>query len=148
MLLKRPFKGPALAITAYRDLAARQFADLDILINRADLATVCDILKELGYRMDINLGPNQLSIFSTHEDNLSFYNEDGVTIEMHWELSGLYLTNSVSMHDLKQTLTTIRLSEREVTHLSAASQLVYLCVHGAKHMWERIEWLSCIHELA
>jgi hypothetical protein len=143
-----PFKGPALALSAYRDLAARGFVDLDILIGRADLNAVCVILKANSYRPELDLGVEQLSAFSCHEDNLAFYNKDGVHIELHWELSGLYLARPVSLGDLQSSLTNIRLTEREVSHLPAVIQLVYLGVHGAKHLWERIEWLSCIHELS
>ena len=142
-----PFKGPSLAISAYRALAARGFSDLDILIDRVDLKAACTTLKANSYRPELDLGPEQLSAFACHEDNLAFYNEDGVNIELHWELSGLYLAKPVRLRDLQPSLTTIRLTEREVPHLPAVIQLVYLCVHGAKHMWEKIEWLSCIHEL-
>jgi len=142
-----PFKGPALALSAYKSLAARGFADLDILIARTDLKTACKTLKTNSYRPELDLEPEQLSAFACHEDNLAFYNEDGVNIELHWELSGLYLAKPIRLRDLQPSLTTIRLTEREAPHLPAVIQLVYLCIHGAKHMWERIEWLSCIHEL-
>ena len=142
-----PFKGPALALSAYRNIAARGFADLDILIDREDLKNACAFLKANSYRPELDLDPEQLSAFACHEDNLAFYNEDGVNIELHWELSGLYLAKPVSLRELQPSLTTIRLTEREAPYLPADIQLVYLCVHGAKHMWERIEWLSGIHEL-
>ena len=37
-----PFKGPTLAISAYQDLALREFSDLDILVHREDVFEVQD----------------------------------------------------------------------------------------------------------
>ncbi len=143
-----PFKGPVLALSAYQHLSTRGFNDLDILIKPADLETACGILKDSGYRPELDLDAAQLSAFTCHEDNLTFYKDSRIIIELHWELSGLYLTKPVGLRDLQSPLKSVKLVEHEVPQLPAVTQLVYLCVHGTKHMWERLEWLSCIHELA
>src|SRR5439155_25185376 len=50
-----PYKGPVLAETVYKDLALRQFSDLDILIRAADLARAKRALGELDYASAIHL---------------------------------------------------------------------------------------------
>ena len=142
-----PFKGPALALLVYSDLSARCFSDLDILIDRASLKTASGILKTMGYRAELNLNHEQLLAFSYHEDNLTFYHKDGVVVELHWELSGLYLARPVTLQDLLSSLVSINLTEGKAPHLPINILLVYLSVHGAKHMWEKLEWLVCVHEL-
>ena len=39
-----PFKGPVLASSVYGQLSLRQFSDLDLLIDRGDIATATDLL--------------------------------------------------------------------------------------------------------
>src|SRR3989441_10842056 len=50
-----PYKGPALAIQAYRDLRLRGFIDLDILIRRDDLDRVRDLIATRGYQPQIEI---------------------------------------------------------------------------------------------
>ncbi|NJR45522.1 MAG: nucleotidyltransferase family protein [Hyellaceae cyanobacterium CSU_1_1] len=44
-----PFKGPTLAISAYKSLALRQFCDLDILIDKKDTMHCLELLTSIGY---------------------------------------------------------------------------------------------------
>ena len=41
-----------------------------------------------------------------------------------------------------------RIAGREVAGLSPESLLLFLCVHGAKHMWSRLHWLGDLARLA
>jgi len=143
-----PFKGPTLALSAYGNLAARGFGDLDILVDRADLNTAVAILQANGFILELDLDPGQLAAFADHEDHLVFSSQVGVKVELHWELSGRYLARPLRKQDLQSALTVSWLTEHEVPHLSGYTLLVYLAVHGSKHIWERVEWLSCLHELA
>lgn len=45
-----PVKGPALALLACRDLALRQFEDLDVLVRQSDLLRAVELLAKEGYR--------------------------------------------------------------------------------------------------
>ena len=45
-----PYKGPALAATAYGNVGLRVFGDLDILIQKEDVPRAADMMTALGYR--------------------------------------------------------------------------------------------------
>lgn len=53
------YKGPTLAEMLYGDVAQRQFSDLDLLVQRADVPRVKSALQELGYEPDIQLTKRQ-----------------------------------------------------------------------------------------
>src|SRR5215210_7856004 len=44
-----PYKGPTLAIVAYKNLALREFCDLDILLHERDILPAKKVLTSLGY---------------------------------------------------------------------------------------------------
>ena len=41
----------------------------------------------------------------------------------------------------------IKINDKSIPTLSTEMLLVYLCLHGAKHAWERIEWIYDIDRL-
>ena len=45
-----PYKGPLLAIYAYKNLTLRQFDDLDIFVNKNDVLKIKEILISNGYK--------------------------------------------------------------------------------------------------
>ena len=143
-----PFKGPLLAETVYKDLSLRCIYDLDILIPGSDLLLAYNLLLTSGYEPEIRLSPDRLVWYCRHEDNLTFSNkEKGVVVELHWELSGLYLHHSLTYGEIEPRLESAELLGRDVVNLQPDILLLYLCVHGAKHMWERLEWVCGVSEL-
>ena len=143
-----PFKGPLLAQSLYGDVGLRVFSDLDILVWKHDAPNAIQILAGLEYEPSLNLSPSQMVAYMKYEDDFVLINEKaGVAIELHWEMSGHYLSRPMDMDFVKEGLGTFKLMNKEVQHLSSEDLLVYLCVHGAKHMWERLEWIFCVAEL-
>lgn len=137
------FKGPILAVTVYGDIGRRNFSDLDILIERNTLQQTCDLFLSLGYLPELQLGPEELVAYSRHEDNLSFSNSNNnMIVELHWDMAGAYLAQPLGYEKIADVLEEIRVSGHVVSNLQKEYLLVYLCVHGAKHMWERLEWVA------
>jgi len=58
-----PFKGPTLAITAYRDLGLRQFTDLDLFVHTRDVARAKEVLARLGFKPVRNLSSAREAAF-------------------------------------------------------------------------------------
>ena len=50
-----PYKGPLLAISAYKNLVLRQFDDIDIFINKDNIVKVKEILIFHGYTPQFDL---------------------------------------------------------------------------------------------
>lgn len=80
-----PFKGPALAISLYGDLALRTFSDLDILVRKQDIQRAKTLLLSQGYRLDLSLTKQQEIVFLHSDLEGGFVRQDGrVRVEVHW----------------------------------------------------------------
>lgn len=142
------FKGPLLACNLYNDLSLRPFCDLDVLVSINDVSSVYEILNKSGYTPEIQFSHSQLKHLITTEDNLNFiHSQSGVIVELHWELSGRCLPHALTMDIFQDRLIDAQLLNHTIPSLSNEDLLIYLCIHGSKHIWSRLEWLFSVHEL-
>jgi hypothetical protein len=137
------FKGPALAITAYGDLSLRRFVDLDVIVRRADVARAIEVLSERGYTMAKNLSPQQQSILLQHQHNLQ-YTRGRLIVELHWQVASELFASSVTGEELWRHLVTVRIADGDVKTLPPDDLLFALCVHGSRHLWQRLAWICDI----
>lgn len=143
-----PFKGPTLAVKAYGNVALRQFGDLDVLIHKADFEKAVELLASHGYRPDIQLSQSQTALFLRTQRVLTLVNERHDTLlELHWEINPTYFHVALDEERLWERSERLKLGETELQVLAPTDLLLYLCGHGAKHFWERIEWLGGVGEL-
>jgi hypothetical protein len=81
-----PLKGIDLARRVYGDPALRPFEDLDLLVRKEDLSSICDVMEALGYRLPPSLLP--LSLLRRFHFHVPFVHpRDGYFVEIHWELA-------------------------------------------------------------
>lgn len=142
-----PFKGPLLAQQLYGDIGQRIFGDIDLLVSKEELTQAITLLEGIGFVAEIDDLHEKIAVFSRQEDNLALVRkEDNCLVELHWDISGCYLANPLPIETFPATAS-LSLAGRTVHSLTAEDLLVYLCVHGAKHMWERLEWLYSVRVL-
>lgn len=134
------FKGPALAITAYGDLALRRFVDLDLMVRRADVARAIDVMSAKGYAPARPLNPAQQALLMRTQHNLQF-TRGRLIVELHWQVSSELFASSVTAEDLWQQLETVTINETEVKTLATEDLLFSLSVHGSRHLWQRLAWI-------
>jgi len=143
-----PFKGPVLAQLAYGDIALRQFGDLDILIREEHLYRAGELIVQAGYEPMATISylrnPAKLYI----EKNFEFYNrKNGVKLEMHWRFTNRIFSTNIEPCIIWGELQKVQLLNEQLKTMSVQYLLLYLCAHGAYHMWERIEWIVDIDRL-
>lgn len=139
-----PFKGPLLSIQAYNNLALRNFIDLDVLIPVEHLKTAVDLLTDANYRP---LNIEHLNNLNNEKD-IGFISHDRqVRIELHWKLSGRYFSIPLEMSKLWSKLEKSEIGGIEVNNLNFNTLLIYLCLHGSRHSWERLGWICDINQL-
>jgi len=144
-----PFKGPSLAIMAYGNISLRMFADLDILIREKDLAHAREALIADGYIAKFTMTPNQERNYQKSECALQLGHPGrGTVVELHWLLTERYLSIDLPIAEYWQRSSTARIGPRTVKALAPEDLFLYLCVHGGKHQWERLEWLCGVAEVA
>jgi hypothetical protein len=142
-----PYKGPALAISAYSNLALREFIDLDILVHRQDVARAKEVLASMGYRARYRLSRAQEEAFLRSKYEHPFTRDDGkVVVELHWELAERHFL-SFDNERLWERLEPISLAGKDIPTFSPEDTLLILCVHGAQHAWERLGWVCDVAEL-
>ena len=143
-----PFKGPVLAVFAYNDLALRRFVDLDIIVQKQDVFKSKDVLKDLGYVVSRSLSSDQETQLLRTQHSVQFQLENRrILVELHTEVASHLFASSVSAGDLWRHLIKVRLNGVEVYSLSAEDLLFSLCVHGSRHLWERLSWICDVAEL-
>lgn len=142
-----PYKGPMLAQTLYKTLKLRIFSDLDIIVQPDDMHAVEDLLVAEGYRP--YHGQKTRAELAAHmkspaEHTYDFYHDKKqVYIEVHWRLWPKTFS-SVAPQDIWHRRETGLLAGKEVSNLAIEDYLIILCMHGSRHMWQRLSWLCDI----
>ena len=142
------YKGPLLALVAYDNIALRRFVDLDVIVQRRDVLQARDILLAQGYTPAKSLSLDQQELLLRTQHNLQFSRDQHrLIVELHWEVAPHLFASTVDADKLWQNLVTVDLNGTEVKTLSPEDLLFSLCVHGSRHLWERLAWICDIAEL-
>jgi hypothetical protein len=136
-----PFKGPLLAISGYRDLALRQFVDLDILVQGNDLARAEHLLVGRGYRALQQTGAGRNPDRSSDHASTLVGHGGHVKIDLHWEVAQSRYSFALDTDGLWRRAQKITVAGRQLTTLHPEDLLLVLLLHGSKHCWERLGWI-------
>jgi len=141
------FKGPTLSKLAYKDITLRQYGDLDILISKDDLYKTAYILnKNYNLYGSIELLKNNVWLDISKDITLQ-HKTKGIILELHWKLFHSTFAKTDSSIDVWMDTTKISLHNNTITTLNINILLSYLCIHGSRHLWERIEWIVDIDRI-
>lgn len=137
------FKGPVLSQMAYGDVVSRQYCDLDVLVQKEEIFKIENLLKN-KYKRALKLTSSQEDIWIKYAHDLSLTNQNGINIEFHWSMfDSNHPINLVKINFFKHSIKTI-INNQNINTISNEKFLVYLCIHGSKHLYERIEWVCDI----
>jgi hypothetical protein len=136
-----PFKGPVLAQSAYGDVSLRMYNDVDILIPPPEYARAEAVLARLGYRAhgDTDV-PDGVYRRTSHARSYRRPQASGILLEAHWSLAEEYFGFTLDAKELWPRIATVEVLQHSVPTLGSEDLLVLLCVHGAKHGWQRLAW--------
>ncbi len=144
-----PFKGALLAIQAYGSPALRMYGDLDLLVQPKHLDKAIQLLQESGYRPVTGVSWLQkANWYISPQKDVHFVDESEQTVlELHWKLSGSHFGLPKEMNRLWERLESVCLAGTDVPNLSFNDLLIYLCLHGSRHSWERFGWICDVYYL-
>src|SRR5882762_8961134 len=138
-------KGPVLAVQAYGDPAMRAYGDLDLLVRHRDIRRATELLSAAGFSPAVPLSaidaeriPGQY-LFSKPDSKL--------IVELHNDLTLRYFPRRLPIEEFFARQVRVRLDAREAPALSVEDELVLICIHGAKHFWERLMWIADVAAL-
>lgn len=145
------YKGPLLSLKAYGDLSAREYVDLDFLIRREDLPEVERILVDAcGYRLKAKAPfvreEAYLRSYALCQDDLGRL-EGQVQLDVHWQVVPAGIVPRRFNKRLWNSLQEISLGGTRIKTFSAEDTLLILCIHGAKHQWERLSWVCDVAQV-
>jgi len=142
------YKGPALALTLYGNLSLRQFCDLDIIVRDVDVWRATDLLIGRGFEPHFDIPPKKRQAFIRLGYVRLFRREAGrILVELHWRLAPRFFGARFDEAGWWRRLTAIKIRETEVSTPAAEDLLLMLSIHGAKDLWEKLEWVAGIAEL-
>jgi len=141
-------KGSALAQAAYGDFSLRQAGDIDVLISRCHFDRAKVLLESLGYQMTPQLTATQLSSHLASNCEIQFVRDDWFTIvDLHWALAPKSFVFKMDTDELLSRLQPVAIAGTEIETLATEDLIVYSSMHGAKHLWRALEWISSLGEL-
>lgn len=141
-------KGPVLSQMIHGDVTQRQYADLDILVQQNDIWSIGQLLTRNGYVFDHPLKFIKNKTLLKIAKDITFSNEkQNVHIEVHWRLFSGKLFAKSNLKLFHENPVACDINKHPVATLDTDILLLYLLLHGSKHLWERIEWIVDIDRL-
>ena len=140
-----PYKGPALALQLFGNVALRQFSDLDLLVHPRDVLRARDLLLRDGYEPLPPLTEGQQAVLLRTQCNLPFGREQKrMIVELHWKVSAPSFARPFETEDFWSRLVDGKLETKNIKLPANEDLLLALCIHGSKHLWERVAWIADI----
>ena len=141
------FKGPVLAHLAYGEVSLRQAGDIDMLINVRHFGEARRCLQTLGYEMFPKLTPPQIESHLNNHCEIQFMRDDWFTVvDLHWQLAPRSFVFNVNADEVMSRLQSVSLAGTDVETFCAEDSVLYQSMHGAKHLWRRLEWIVALAE--
>jgi len=141
------FKGPTLAQMAYGDITLRQYGDLDILVDEQDAYRAAELMIQHAHEAILPLSIVSSKTCLHVAKDFSLLSKTGVHTELHWRLFEKKYNISLLSCAKEQKCQSVTINGNTIKTLQNELLLVYLCLHGAKHAFERIEWICDIDRL-
>ncbi len=143
-----PFKGPTLGQALYEDPTLREFADLDILVEKQFVFKALKLLTELDYQNIPRYRPAVKSWILKQKNHYLLESVHGRSIvELHWSMVPSYFVLPLPINKWWERAGSVLFHEHPILTLSGEDLLVVLCIHGCKHLWRRLAWLVDIARL-
>ncbi len=144
-----PYKGPVFAAQVYGDPGLRPCSDLDLLVLPQDLRPAKELMLAQGFQMQQRFASAREEMAHLQTDcELNFIRpQDRLLVELHWRFRPQSFPFPLELKELWSHRQMILLAGKPVPTLPMEDYLLLLCVHGAKHCWERLIWVCDIAEI-
>jgi hypothetical protein len=143
-----PFKGQALAASIYGSALLRQAGDLDFIVHPREMHRAMALLRSLRYTSLVESAAPEEAERHRSPFHHSFQRENPrVKVELHWRFAPDHFPFALDLTPLWERLDSFLLEGTRVLTLPPEELLLSLCVHGARHRWERLIWVCDIAAL-
>lgn len=138
-----PFKGPALAASVYDNVGLRHSLDLDLVVRRREAVAAKRLLEAHGFHG----GPKSIDMVAAwvrHGRSITMQSADGLVVDLQWAAD---LSEKLNMDAMFDRLGSLDLGGEAVPTFCDEDLLLLLCVHGSKHLWSHLYWVTDVAEL-
>jgi hypothetical protein len=93
------------------------------------------------------LTSSQLASHLTNHCEIQFMSDAWLTLlDLHWDLKPPSFVFKLSADEVMSRLQSVSLARIPVETFGAEDLVLYQAMHGAKHLWRRLEWITCMAE--
>jgi hypothetical protein len=141
-----PYKGPVLSLQLYGDLALRQSVDLDLVVpfDAYDVARTTLVRHDLPPRWG-HSARQERTLFAWL-GHAPFGTGDDF-VELHWRFADRRFPFTLDARDVLRRAQQSRVAGRMLPLMAADDLLAVLSMHAARHLFERLEWVSGLTRL-
>jgi hypothetical protein len=116
-------------------------------VSRSDVPVARELLERAGFIPLFPTSPAGRDFLLRTRHSEIFTKNPWPIVELHWAFAKQRGVFPLTLEQLRPRLQEISLGGASVPVFSPEDQLLVLSVHGANHMWGRLEWLCGISEL-
>ncbi|MEZ5353438.1 MAG: nucleotidyltransferase family protein [Bryobacteraceae bacterium] len=134
-------KGAAIAQSLYGDFGFRQATDVDLIVAVEDAPAAIEFLRSQGYLLELSVGHlSSAEIAACNTEIPLSHPHRGVEVDLHWGIAPRHSPHWVDPAFLWRKTARTALCGRPVAVPGPEALLIFLAVHGARHVWERLIW--------
>jgi Uncharacterised nucleotidyltransferase len=139
-------KGPVLAVRAYADTGARQYGDLDFLVRQKDILRATELMIAAGYEPEI---PTEAVSPDKIPGQYVFVRiASPLLVELHTERTMRYFPRGLPIEEFFARRQPVSVDGHQIPALAIEDELILICIHGAKHLWERLSLVADVAAFA
>ena len=133
-------KGPTLALRAFGDTGARQYGDLDFLVRQKDILRATELMIIAGYKPEIPV--KAISLKKIPGQYVFVRIAAPLLVELHTERTMRYFPRGLPIEDFFARRQLVNVDGHQIPALAIEDELILICIHGAKHLWERLSLVA------
>lgn len=142
-------KGPFLAEYVYPRSDLRYYTDIDLLVKKADVNHVHQVLNEIGYTLLDD--ERRRGFFDQGKTQVHYFRNRCLPLDLHWELvnpPSHLVSLKVDTEEVWNAAVDIEVAGVETLGLSAEDALIFQCLHmTAHHDFNRLLWFKDVEQV-
>ena len=144
-----PYKGPVLAQRLYGNVSARQYSDIDILVDATEVPRARALLEKAGFITDLQLSKREEQAYIAVGYEYTFHSlKNPNVLEVQWRVLPRYWAVDFETENFFQRLQHVDMGGKSMPTLGNEDLLLVLCAHAAKHAWSKLSWIRDVAELS
>lgn len=133
-------KGPVLSARCYGDPGLRQYGDLDLIVRDKDILRATELMLSLGYEASVPV--SAIKAKKVPGEYVFRQSSTKLLVEIHTEGTFRYHPRPLPVEKLFGRQARVKVDPLDVPALSPEDELILICIHGAKHFWERLSYVA------